>query len=144
MIKGQTRAAEETSCTGISPALAGAPEARAALDKAIAEYDRANEDLYVILYLLTEEPAAPLVSKHEGTTGTSGSGQPALLDLVGRYNKVADGVIRSTMNRLLSSTMKQGHFFRPRYLGTYPKDFTVVVYPFYDHPVEDFYADKTR
>ena len=61
---------------GISPAFAG--------------YNRANEDLYAVLYLLTEKPAALLVTKHEDTTGTSGDGLKALQELVGKYNKVTD------------------------------------------------------
>ena len=40
LIKGKPRPTEKKATTGISPALAG--------------FDRANEDIYVILYLLTE------------------------------------------------------------------------------------------
>ena len=108
LTKGQTGPTEETSGRGISPALVGAHEVQAALDKAIAEYDRTIEDLYVILYLLTGKTAALLVSKHKDTAGTSGNGQPTLLELVGKCNKVTDEVIRSTMNKLVDSTMKQG------------------------------------
>ena len=61
LIEGQTRLTQETSGTGISPALAG--EARAAFDKAIVDYNRANEDLR-FLYLLTEKPVALPVAKH--------------------------------------------------------------------------------
>lgn len=67
--------------------------------------DRANEDLYAILYLLTEKPAALLVAKHEDTTGTSGDGQKALQDLVSKYNKVTDEVIRATMDTLVNTAM---------------------------------------
>ena len=100
MVKGQTRPTQE-------PALSG--EARAASDKAIAEFDRANEDLYAILYLLIDKPAALLVAKHEDTTGTtSGNGQQALLELVSKYKKVTDEVIRSTTDKPVNTTMKQG------------------------------------
>ena len=53
------------------------------------DYGRAKQDLYAILYLLTTEkkPAALLVDKHEGSTGTSGGGQQTLQKLVNRYNK---------------------------------------------------------
>ena len=78
---------------GISPAFAG--------------YNRANEDLYAVLYLLTEKPAALLVAKHEDTAGTSGEGLKALQQLLGKYNKVADEVIRATMEKL-NNSMKQG------------------------------------
>ena len=57
LIKGNSRSTEETTITVISPALAG--------------YNRANEHLYAILFLLTEKPAALLVAKHEDTTDTS-------------------------------------------------------------------------
>ena len=54
------------------------------------------------------KPAALLVSKHEDTTGASGNGRQALLDLVGKYNKVTDDLIRSTMDKLVDSTMQLG------------------------------------
>ena len=60
----------------------------------IADFDRANEALYAIIYLLTEKPAAPLVVKHEDTTETRRDGQRALQELVGKHNKVADEFIR--------------------------------------------------
>ena len=37
--------------------------------------------------------------KHEDTTGTRGDGPRALQELVGKYNKVTDEVIRSTMDK---------------------------------------------
>ena len=55
LIKGQTRPSQEAKLPG---------EARRTSDKAIAEFDRANEGLYAILYLLTDKPAALLVVKH--------------------------------------------------------------------------------
>ena len=67
-----------------------------------------EKNLYAILYLLTEKPAALLVVKHEDTTGTRRDGQMALQELVGNYNKVTDDVIRSTMDKLVNSPMKRG------------------------------------
>ena len=99
LIKEQARPSQE-------PALSG--EARAASDKAIAEFDRDNKDLYAIHYLFTDKPAALLVAKHEDTTGTSGNGQQALHELVNKYKKVTDEVIRSTMDQLVNTTMNQG------------------------------------
>lgn len=78
LIKGKPRPSKETSDTGISPTPAGATGDQASLDEAFADYDRANEDLYAILYLLTEKPTALLIVKHEDTSGTSGNGQRAL------------------------------------------------------------------
>lgn len=98
IMKGKARPSESTPDTG-------ATDAQASLDKATAEFDKANEDLYAILYLLTEKPAALLVSKHEDATGTSGDGQKALQDLVGKYNKVTDEVIRAKMETLVNTPM---------------------------------------
>ena len=70
LIKRQLRPTEETTSTGISPALDG--------------FDRANENLYAILHLLTEKPVSLLVLKHEGGCGISGDGLKALKELVGK------------------------------------------------------------
>ena len=102
LIKGKSRSTEETS---------GA--AQAAIDKTVTDHDRSNEDLYAILYPLTEKLTALLVSKSENTTGTSVNGLQALLELVGN-NNVADAVIRSTMGNLMDA---------PMHLGQDPDDF---------------------
>ena len=68
-------------------------------------FDGANEDLYAILYLLTDKPTALLAAKHEDTAGTSGTGQQALLELVSKYKKVTDEVVRSTTDKLVNTTM---------------------------------------
>ena len=83
-VTGQTRPTQKPERSG---------EARAASEKSIAEFDRANKDLYAILYLLTDKPATLLVAKHVDATGTSGNGQQALLDLVNKYKKVMDEVL---------------------------------------------------
>ena len=44
----------------------------------IAEYNRANEDLYAMLFLLVELPASLCVQKHENDDVISGDGQAAL------------------------------------------------------------------
>ena len=82
----------ETTGTGISLALAG--------------YNRVEEDICAILYLLTEKPAALLVTKHEDTTDTSGDGLKAVQELVGKYNKITDEVIRATMEKLVNTSIK--------------------------------------
>ena len=43
----------------------------------IADYNRANEDLYAMLYLLVELPAALCVQKYEDESEISGDGQTA-------------------------------------------------------------------
>ena len=43
------------------------------LEQAQATYDKASQDLYTILYLLTEKPAQ-LLLKHENKTGIGGNG----------------------------------------------------------------------
>ena len=58
--------------------------AQASLDKAIADYDTANEKFYALLYLLTESPAYLLVVRHEDSTGASGYGLQSLQQLVNK------------------------------------------------------------
>ena len=54
----------------------------------IAYYNRANEDLYAMLYLLVELPAALCVQKYEDESEISGDGQAASEELYGSYNKI--------------------------------------------------------
>ncbi|CAM9710871.1 unnamed protein product [Ascophyllum nodosum] len=49
----------------------------------IADYNRANEDLYAMLYLLVELPAALCVQKYKGESDISGDGQAAFKKLYG-------------------------------------------------------------
>ena len=49
-----------------------------------------------------------IVRKHEDETGTTGDGEKALQELVAKYNKVTDEVIRAKMDKLVNSNMKQG------------------------------------
>ena len=98
LIKGHPRPVETTAGTGSSPALA----------QEIAAYERANQNLYAILFLLTEKPASLLVLKHEDEIGTTGDGQKALQELVSKYNKVTDEVIRAKMDKLVKTNLEQG------------------------------------
>lgn len=93
--KGQLRPTEESISTGISPALAG--------------FNGGYEYLYAILYLLTEKPASILVFKQEDESRTRGDGLKTLEELVGKYKKVTEEVIRATRETLVNTSMKQGH-----------------------------------
>ena len=75
-------------------------------DDDYAAYCKSNEDLYAILYLLVELPAARSVQKHEDDSEISGDGQAAFKELNLNYNKVTDEVIRATMEELISTPME--------------------------------------
>ena len=47
------------------------------------------------------------MAKREDATSTSGNGQQALLELINKYKKVKDEVIRFTIDKLVKTTMKQ-------------------------------------
>ena len=98
LIKGHPRPTESTAGTGSTPALA----------PGFAAYERANQDLYAMLFLSTEKSAYLLVLKDEDETGTTGDGQKALRELVSKYNKVTDEVIRAKMDKLVNTNMEQG------------------------------------
>ena len=55
---------------------------------AFETYTRSNEDLYAILFLLVELPAALSVHKHEDGSGISGDGQAAFQELCNNYDRV--------------------------------------------------------
>ena len=74
----------------------------------IAEYDRANEDLYAMLFFLVELPASLCVQKHENDDEISGDGQAAFKELCNTYDKVTDEVIRATMEELMNTPMELG------------------------------------
>ena len=73
----------------------------------VADYNRANEDLYAMLYLLVELPAAPYVQKYEDESEISGDGQAAFKELRSNYDKVTE-VIRATMEELVNTPMEPG------------------------------------
>ena len=75
---------------------------------AFETYTRANEDLYAILFLLIELPAAMNVQKHEDETGISGDGQAAFEELCNTYNRVTDEVIRAKMEQMDTTAMNPG------------------------------------
>ncbi|CAB1114412.1 unnamed protein product [Ectocarpus sp. CCAP 1310/34] len=54
---------------------------------AFDSYTRANENLYAILFLLVELPAALSIQKHEDDTGISGDGQAAFEELCNNYDR---------------------------------------------------------
>ncbi|CAB1110220.1 unnamed protein product [Ectocarpus sp. CCAP 1310/34] len=77
-------------------------------DTTFAAYERANEDLYAILFCLVELPAALTVHKHEDDTGLSGDGQAAFAELKANYNRVTDEVIRAKLDDLERTVMEPG------------------------------------
>ena len=74
----------------------------------ITDYNRANEDLYAMLYLLVELPAALCVQKYEDKSEISGDGQEAFKEIYGSYDKVTEEVIRATMEELVNTPMEPG------------------------------------
>lgn len=92
----------------IFPLLRGDSRLSGADTAANIKYTRANEDLYAILYLLVDLPAALAIQKHEHDNEISGDGQSAFKTLCENYNKVTDEVIRSTMEELQNTHMNPG------------------------------------
>ena len=74
----------------------------------IADYIRANGDIYAMLYLLVELPATLYVHKYEDESEISDDGQAAFKELCRNYDKVADEVIRATMEELVNTPMEPG------------------------------------
>ena len=74
----------------------------------ISEYNRANEDLYAMLFLLVELPASLCVQTHENDDEISGDGQAAFKELCNIYYKVTDEVFRATMEELVNTPMEPG------------------------------------
>ena len=81
----------------------------------IAEYDRANEDLYAMLFLLVELPASLCVQKHENDDEISGDGQAAFKELCNTYDNVTDEVIRAggAREHADGARTKPGQLFQP-------------------------------
>ena len=74
-----------------------------------AAFDQANKDLYAILFLVTEKPAALLVAKHaEDSRGTRGNGQAAMQELESKYLRITNESIRATQRALAESNMTAG------------------------------------
>ena len=74
----------------------------------IADYNRANEDVYAMLYLLVELPIVLCVQRYEDESEISGDVQAAFKELCGNYDKVADEVIRATMAEVANTPMEPG------------------------------------
>ena len=74
----------------------------------IADDNRANEDLYAMLHLLVELPAALCVQNYEDESEISGDGQAAFKELCGKYDKVTDEAIRAIMGELGNPSMEPG------------------------------------
>ena len=74
----------------------------------IEDYNRANEDLYAMVYLLVELPAALCAQTYEDESKISGDGQAAFNKLCGNYDKVTDEVIRATLKELMNTPMEPG------------------------------------
>ncbi|CAB1101301.1 unnamed protein product [Ectocarpus sp. CCAP 1310/34] len=77
-------------------------------DTAFTAYERANKDLYAILFCLVKLPAALTVHKHEDDTGLSGDGQAAFAELKANYNRVTDEVIRAKLDDLERTVTEPG------------------------------------
>ena len=74
-----------------------------------AAFGKANQNLYAILFLITEKPASLLVTKHaEDIRGTRGNGQAALRELESKYLKITNETIRATQEALAATSMKEG------------------------------------
>lgn len=72
-------------------------------------FDKANQDLYAILFLVTEKPASLLVAKHaQDIRGTRGNGQAALQELEAKYLKITNETIRATQEALAATRMEDG------------------------------------
>lgn len=70
---------------------------------AYTAYCKSNEDLFAILHLLVELPAALSVEKHADDSEISGGGQAAFRELNLNYNKVSDEAIRANTQELVDT-----------------------------------------
>ena len=94
LLEGQARPSTTTSA------------ATESLEQRQAAYDRANQDLFAILYLIAEKPAALLVRKHaEGARRTRGNGQKAVKELESKYLKITNETIRATQEALATTSL---------------------------------------
>ena len=72
----------------------------------IVGYNRANEDLYAMRYLLVGLPAALCVQMYGDESEISCDGQAAFKKLCGNYDKATDKVVRATMEELVNTPME--------------------------------------
>ena len=79
------------------------------LTKEQADFDQSNKDLYALLFLVTEKPAALLVTKHAtDIRGTCGDGQAAMKELESKYLSITNESIRATQRGLAQTEMQLG------------------------------------
>lgn len=78
------------------------------LDLDSSAYDKANEDIYADIFMLTEAPVSLLVLKHEDKTGIRGNEQKTVRELVAKHNKVTNEVIRATKETPVNSCLEPG------------------------------------
>ena len=74
----------------------------------IADYNRANEDLYAMLYFLVELPAALCVQKYEHESKISGDGQADTRSSAATTTRspMRQKVIRATIEELVNTSME--------------------------------------
>ena len=76
------------------------------LQKRQTAFDRANQDLYAILYLETDKAATLLVVMHAyDERGTRGDGQKVIKELEEKYLRVTDETIHALQAALATATM---------------------------------------
>ena len=118
VIQRQIRPREETDDAGtdgadtgrISPAplftLGFLDTTGGTLQQRQTAFDRANQDLYAILYLAKDKAAALLVAMHAyDERGTRGDGQKAIRELAEKYLTVTDQTIHALQEALAATTM---------------------------------------
>ena len=86
----------------------------------ISSWQRACENMFSIMYLITSGPAATLVRRHEDTNsaGSLGNGQQAWNALYAKYHINTKEVRRASYEKLVNFRMEQGrdpddHVFKP-------------------------------
>ena len=76
------------------------------LEQRQTAFDRANEDLFAILYLATDKAATLLVAMHAyDERGIRGDGQKAIKELEEKYLRITDETIRALQAALAATTM---------------------------------------
>ena len=71
-------------------------------------HNRASDDLYAILFMVTQKPASLIVPKDEDAVGTSGDGRRAWKELQGKYPKFTDETIHAKTAELVATAMISG------------------------------------
>ena len=122
VMEGQTRPTEETSdeemeeeshATSSSAALwattPGVLSRPATLAERQLRWDRANQDLYALLFLATTAASALIVRKHKiGAMGARGNGQGAWKELSEKYLYKSKEIRRALLQQLSATNMTPG------------------------------------